>query len=153
MNVCPEEIRAANRRKKNKKVWESDEWNDAVAEWLPGKTCIWCGLPAQVAHHPTDENYGKRQYFDLSTCWAMCNECHKRCHRGLVLCPECKERYTKYERCYACLSQERKDEIERDKIRKRKLRRMLNKQARARFLEKIKTFGSIPDKEPFRREE
>jgi hypothetical protein len=51
------------------------------------------------------------------------------------------------------MPQERKDEIEGNKIRKRKLRRMLNKQARARFLEKVKTFGSIPDKEPFRREE
>jgi len=51
------------------------------------------------------------------------------------------------------MPQERKDEIIARKVRMKLLKRRLNKQARARFLKKVKAFGSIPDKEPFRREE
>ena len=156
MNVCPDELRTINRRKELARIRRTKEYRDIVEDCVRGRTCIWCGRSDKLTvHHVSLQDYGsQRAYIEgLSRGWVMCNACHRAYHSGRILCPICKERYTKYNTCYQCMPQERKDEIEGNKIRKRKLRRMLNKQARARFLEKIKTFGSIPDKEPFRREE
>jgi len=93
--VCPQEIRAENHKKKNNATWKSKEWKEKRAAFLTGTVCIWCKKPAQTPHHPTDEYYGKPGYIDLhlSGCMPMCNWCHRAVHRGLVLCPKCCEHY------------------------------------------------------------
>jgi len=120
--VCPEEIRARNRKKKNREsTWASKRWKAAVKAWIPGRICLWCGRPAQVAHHPTDEDYGKDGYFDLSQCWSMCNTCHWMGRRGFEICPKCRRHYKlpQFEFCRHCDPEQReKAEIKKIQIRK-----------------------------------
>ena len=141
MNVCPDELRTINRRKELARIRRTKEYRDIVEERVRGKTCIWCGRSDRLTiHHVSISDYvSEKAYISgLDKGWVMCTSCHRAYHSGRILCPICKERYTKYATCYQCMPQERKDEIEGNKIRKRKLRRMLNKQARARFLEKVR---------------
>ena len=157
MNVCPDELRTINRRKELARIRRTKEYRDIVEDCVRGRTCIWCGSSDKLTvHHVSLQDYGsQRAYIEgLSRGWVMCNACHRAYHSGRILCPICKERYTKYNTCYQCMPQERKDEIVARKVRMKLLRRKLQKESRARFLEKVnETFGSISDKEPFRREE
>ena len=141
VNVCPEEIRTDNRRKELARIRRTREYREIVSSLTAGRTCIWCGrIDHLTIHHVSLWSYmSERAYIEgLYTGWVMCTSCHRAYHSGRILCPECKTRYTKYTTCYACMPQERKDEIVRKKIQKKKLLRMLRKKARDRFLERIK---------------
>ncbi len=140
MNVCPEEIRTINRRKELAVIRRTKRYRDIVEERVRGKTCIWCERPDRLTiHHVSISDYLSAEAYisGLDKGWVMCTSCHRAYHSGRILCPICKERYTKYATCYQCMPQERKDEIVARKVRMKLLKRRLNKQARARFLEKI----------------
>lgn len=92
----PANIRIENRQAKNRRIWSSKKWKDAREKFLRVcPLCAWCGEPSELAHHPTDEYYGKDEYIDLhlSRCTALCKRCHFALHKGLILCPKCKENY------------------------------------------------------------
>lgn len=140
MNVCPEEIRVHNRRKELASVRRSPEYRERQRLLVLGKNCIWCGRRDHLLiHHTSLDDYRDAETYirTLDKGWVMCGSCHRAYHNNRILCPVCKERYTKYATCYQCMPQERKDEIIARKVRMKLLKRRLNKQARARFLEKI----------------
>jgi hypothetical protein len=145
MNVCPDELRTINRRKELARIRRTKEYRDIVEERVRGKTCIWCGRSDHLTiHHVSISDYiSEKAYISgLDKGWVMCNSCHRAYHSGRILCPICKERYTKYNTCYQCMPQERKDEIVARKVRMKLLRRKLQKESRARFLKKgQETFG------------
>jgi len=130
MNVCPEEIRVRNRRKELSRIRKTRKYREIVASLTAGRTCIWCGRSDRLTiHHTSLSDYvSERAYVaGLYTGWVMCGSCHRAYHQGRILCPKCKTRYTKYTTCYACMPQERKDEIVRKKIQFRKLKKALEK--------------------------
>lgn len=42
----------------------------------------------------------------------LCNRCHLALHKGMRLCPVCKQRYTRYGSCYTCLPEAEKARIQ-----------------------------------------
>jgi len=140
VNVCPEEIRVRNRRRELASVRRSKEYQQRQRLLVLDKSCIWCGRRDHLLIHHTDlADYQTPAIYiqALDKGWVMCTYCHRAYHSGRILCPICKERYTKCATCYQCMPQERKDEIVARKVRMKLLKRRLNKQARARSLEKI----------------
>jgi hypothetical protein len=140
MNVCPEEIRTINRRKELAGIRRTKRYRDIVDKLVRGRTCIWCGRSDRLTvHHVSISDYISAEAYisGLDKGWVMCNSCHRAYHSGRILCPKCKERYTKYATCYQCMPQERKDEIIARKVRMKVLRRKLQKESRARFLRRI----------------
>ena len=130
MNVCPDELRTINRRKELARIRRTKEYRDIVEERVRGKTCIWCERPDRLTiHHVSISDYLSAEAYisGLDKGWVMCTSCHRAYHSGRILCPKCKTRYTKYTTCYACMPQERKDEIVRKKIQFRKLKKALEK--------------------------
>ena len=126
MNVCPEEIRVKNRRKALASVRRTKEYKDRQKVYTFDKVCIWCGKGDHLLIHHTDySDYDTPEIYirTLDKGWVMCTRCHEAYHHGRILCPVCKEVTTKYERCYRCLPQGRKDEIEHDKERKKRIKR------------------------------
>lgn len=122
MTISPEEIRANNRKRKNKEIWGSDEWKKLRDEFVFGKRCVICGSTTNlVPHHPREESYRSvKKYLDLSSCIVLCNRCHVKIHKGYKLCPICKKNLTKYEQCWDCTPDETKENYEIKKIIRRK---------------------------------
>lgn len=136
MPMYAEDVIKENRLKL-RRIWESKEWIAAKYSFLEGKVCWSCGKKATVAHHPTDEYYGKNEYINLhiSGCIPLCNSCHLAGHKGLVLCPNCKRGYTGQDSgfCKHCIPPEVEEAREVRKIRERKLKRHLRKEAQERY--------------------
>ena len=130
-----EERRSNNRKKANRRLWQSARWRKKRKEFIhkSGEKCVWCGSTKYLTvHHPFLESYEDTETylnFYLSGCIILCRRCHAATHRGLVLCPRCKNHYVSplYTECFNCLDSAVKDAIlERQeviKIRERKLRR------------------------------
>lgn len=115
----------------------------------PAPFCKWCGKKATVPHHPTRDHYGKPEYINLylSGCVPLCKRCHNALHKGLKLCPICKERYCKPEHdcCYGCLPDERKEAIRAKKDKWKRIRRQLQREASARARSwRVKHVKKIP---------
>jgi len=51
----------------------------------------------------------------------LCNRCHLALHKGMRLCPVCKQRYTRYGSCYICLPEAEKARIREGYAYERKL--------------------------------
>lgn len=135
MTISPEEIRANNRKKKNKEIWKSKEWKRLRDEFVRGKCCAICGSTTRLTpHHPREESYRSREkYLDLSSCIVLCSGCHTKIHKGYHLCPICKKNLTKYEQCWNCIPDEVKEKFGVKKVLKRKLQRELRKKFNNRY--------------------
>lgn len=133
MIESPNEKRTKKRRKVLNKIWSSKEWKAARLEFLlEHPICKWCGKKADTPHHPTDDLYAN--YLDLSKCVPFCRRCHTASHKGLVLCPECKEHYLKREnpngKCGKCMGDTWKEKKDAARIQRNKKRRELEKASR-----------------------
>jgi len=128
---CPEEIRAANRKRELQAIWNSKEWEERKLVFLHGKSCQWCGSTTDlVPHHPDESLYKSREkYFDLSRCIVLCKRCHFALHHGRILCPNCHERYMPVGRdcCWNCLPDDERERIEIKKVMFKKRQRELRK--------------------------
>ena len=137
----PENVRISNRRKKLRTIWKSKEWKEAVKNYVGDKPCQWCGgTERRTAHHPyytsTDD-----VYLDLylSGCLVLCNRCHFAIHKGLTLCPNCRQRYMRIGStvCYSCYLLNNPDIAEQTRRRKEEVKQ-LKKKLRDKFKEKVK---------------
>jgi hypothetical protein len=101
---CPEEIRTENRKNANKNLWKRKEWINARKRFIDqNPTCIYCGRPATVPHHPTRQDYGTDAYIEnISDCEPVCRACHLGIEKGYHLCDKCKQHFTKFEACSYC---------------------------------------------------
>ena len=138
MNVCTEEIRVRNRRKALAKVRASKEYKDRQKSLVAGKVCIWCGRPDRLLiHHTSIDDYKDAETYirTLDKGWVMCTSCHRNYHMGKMLCPKCKERYTKYATCYQCMPIEQREEIMHRKERIKRLKRDIEKARYMRYKE------------------
>ncbi len=105
--TCPQTVRATNHRKSMAATWQTKAWKEAVAAFIAGKTCEWCGSTDRLlAHHPY-QNVKDGVYADLylSGCIVVCNKCHFMYHRRhKKLCPVCKKNYRHLDTdmCYEC---------------------------------------------------
>lgn len=129
--TCQPERATQTRRKKLRKIWQSKEWKTKVKEFISDRPCQWCGsMEFRTAHHPYRSSYGEDIYLDLylSQCMVLCRRCHTALHKGLKLCPTCKQKYAPYEAetCFPCYCEaypEVKERVEKAKIqRKQKLK-------------------------------
>jgi hypothetical protein len=133
----PQAIRTENRQAANRKTWNSKAWIRARNAFLNGKSCAWCGKRFDlIAHHPTLDHYGTPEYIDpyLSRCVVLCRRSHLALHKGMKLCPVCKERYCPVdaESCYECLPEQEKFSIEQKKRDSDRLKRKLQEKEKAR---------------------
>ena len=89
--TCQPAIRVKSRQHALELIWQSDEWKERVKAFLKYHPfCHYCGRPATVPHHVTDETYGKPAYLDLERhCIPLCGKCHFHYRRGYVICPVC----------------------------------------------------------------
>jgi hypothetical protein len=134
----PQNKRASNRKKANRKVWASPAWKAAVKEFTKGKVCQWCGgTESLTAHHPYQSSYGNDTYINLylSGCLCLCKSCHFSIHHNLILCPVCKSHYMRLgaDMCYGCYilkHPEVKEAIEAAKERKKRAQREYAKKKR-----------------------
>ena len=139
----PEVIRKNNRRAKLKKIWTSKEWKTKVKEFIGDRPCQWCGsLEYRTAHHPYRSSYGESVYLDLylSQCMVLCRRCHTALHKGLNLCPVCKNRYKPVEAeycflCYCAAYPEVKEKHEQAKAEKKRIQKELRQQQAAKVKE------------------
>lgn len=140
------EIQTINRRKELARIRRTKEYRDILAGRVDGQRCIWCGCKDKLTvHHISLQDYlSERTYIaGLYTGWVMCHRCHRAYHRGYILCPQCKEHYTKYNVCYRCMPAERKEEIERKKVMLRKLRKACQKKKYQEWKERRKRADKV----------
>jgi len=136
MIESPNEVRTKKRRKVLNRIWQSKEWKAARLVFLAeNPICRWCGKKADTPHHPIEDMY--RNYLDLSKCIPFCRACHTASHKGLVLCPDCREHYMRREnpngRCSKCMGTDWKEEQSKKKIQRNKKRRELQKASREKW--------------------
>lgn len=117
----PEEIRLKNRRKKNRKWWNSKEWKDLVKTKTEGKCCEECGKKAGDIYlsskgneitisltldHPDRWSYKSFELYiaDQTPKRVVCQICNGMFEKGLKICPVCKARYISWrsEKCIEC---------------------------------------------------
>lgn len=106
--TCPQAIRTANRKARNRKREKKPEVRALVKAWCIGKVCsCGCGRPANTAHHPRGELYeSDLRYLNLNECEPYYHTCHHLHHRGLVRCPSCggwmRQGNEKCAKCQGC---------------------------------------------------
>lgn len=138
MTISPEEIRANNRKKKNKEIWKSKEWKAAVKKFKQlYPFCKYCGNPTSTGHHISLDDYGSSVEYYIKMLFEkgepVCNSCHRKIHKGYHLCPICKKNLTKYEQCWDCIPDEVKEKFEVKKILRNKLRRELRRKIHIKY--------------------
>lgn len=63
------------------------------------------------------------EYTDLKQeTMILCNRCHLALHKGMCLCPVCKQKYTRYSSCYTCLPEAEKKRMREARAYERKLK-------------------------------
>jgi hypothetical protein len=150
MVISPEEIRANNRKKKNKKIWYSKEWKTAIKKFKElHPFCKYCDRPTSTGHHTCLDDYCSSIEYYIKMLFEkgepVCNSCHWKVHRGYHICPVCKKNLTKYEQCWDCISDEVKEKFEVKKILRNKLRRDLRRKT---LLKYTKVNKSVNDRVP-----
>jgi len=128
-------------RKALRRLWASKAWKEAKALFLEkNPICVAksCGRPSEVPHHEEDTEYlDLNKYIEnIDKCTPLCRRCHRAGHRGLELCPVCRENYKKpgFETCWQCRSLEQKEASEVAKIKRNNLRKKLEKESREKWL-------------------
>jgi hypothetical protein len=126
-------------RKALRRLWASKAWKEAKALFLiRNPYCDWCKRPSEVPHHEEDTEYlDLSKYIEnIDKCTPMCRSCHRAGHRGLTLCPVCREHYKKpgFKTCWHCRSLDQKEASEVAKIKRNNLRKKLEKESREKWL-------------------
>lgn len=100
----PCEIRTANHKRTQSRVYKSKAWKEAKEKFLKAfPVCCYCGAPATIPHHPTRQDYGSQAYLDeIMACEPVCRGCHLGIESGKHLCQGCGKHWTKYDLCKYC---------------------------------------------------
>jgi len=128
--TCPQRIRADTRQDRNRERELNPEQREKRRLWCVGKVCsCGCGRDANTAHHPRGELYETDAlYFNLDNCEPYYHICHQKKHEGYVPCEICgtlvKPGYTV---CWNCISDDKKREIEANKVKWKRIRKEMSK--------------------------
>lgn len=106
-SVCPEEIRALNRKHTHEEWWKLQVWLDLVARETAGKRCEYCDrregdpytnsegeekVTRLTLHHPESWSYDSLEIYlaEYTPREVICERCHTLIRMNLKVCPECK---------------------------------------------------------------
>ena len=89
-----------------RKPWQTKEWREKRLDFIKGKVCEWCGSEELLTiHHPQlAHSLTYEEYISFKGTMILCRKCAFAYHKGLDLCPICKQRYKKrrFPSCFSC---------------------------------------------------